>query len=54
MRSVLFVADAERSLPTRVSRDVDANELFCWLPQDDFSNLGMRAIDSTEITEPMT
>lgn len=38
--------------PTLVIRDLDANELFFWLPQDDFSNLGKPAIDSTEITEP--
>ena len=38
--------------PTLVIRDVDANELFFWLPHDDFGNLGKPAIESTEITEP--
>jgi catechol 2,3-dioxygenase-like lactoylglutathione lyase family enzyme len=37
--------------PTLVIRDEDANELFFWLPHDDFSNLGIPAIESTEITE---
>ena len=37
--------------PTLVVRDLDANELFFWLPHDDFSNLGRPAIESTEITE---
>lgn len=38
--------------PTLVIRDVDANELFFWLPHDDFTNLGKPAIESSEITEP--
>jgi catechol 2,3-dioxygenase-like lactoylglutathione lyase family enzyme len=38
--------------PTLVIRDMDANELFFWLPHDDFSNLGKPAIESIEITEP--
>ena len=38
--------------PTLVIRDLDANELFFWLPHDDFSILGTPAIESTEITEP--
>lgn len=38
--------------PTLVIRDLDANELFFWLPHDDFTNLGMPAIESGEITEP--
>jgi hypothetical protein len=38
--------------PTLVIRDVDANELFIWLPLDDFTGLGKPAIDSGEITEP--
>ena len=37
--------------PTLVIKDVDANELFFWLPHDDFSNLGTPAIASSEITE---
>ena len=40
--------------PTLVIRDLDANELFFWLPHDDFTNLGMPAIESSEITEPTT
>jgi catechol 2,3-dioxygenase-like lactoylglutathione lyase family enzyme len=38
--------------PTLVIRDLDANELFLWLPQDDFTNLGKPAIESSEIAEP--
>jgi len=38
--------------PTLVIRDVDNNELFFWLPHDDFTNLGKPAIESSEITEP--
>jgi catechol 2,3-dioxygenase-like lactoylglutathione lyase family enzyme len=38
--------------PTLVIRDVDANELFFWLPHDDFSNLGKPPIESTELTNP--
>ena len=37
--------------PTLVIRDADANELFFWMPHDDFTNLGKPAIDSSEITE---
>jgi catechol 2,3-dioxygenase-like lactoylglutathione lyase family enzyme len=37
--------------PTLVLGDLDANELFFWLPHDDFSNLGKPAIPSPEITE---
>jgi catechol 2,3-dioxygenase-like lactoylglutathione lyase family enzyme len=32
--------------PTLVIRDVDDNELFFWLPHDDFTNLGKPAIES--------
>lgn len=38
--------------PTLVIRDVDANELFFWLPHDDFSGLGIPPVESNEITEP--
>jgi catechol 2,3-dioxygenase-like lactoylglutathione lyase family enzyme len=38
--------------PTLVIRDLDANELFFWLPHDDFTNLGMPAIESSELTDP--
>ena len=37
--------------PTLVIRDPDANELFFWLPHDDFSNFGKPVIPSAEITE---
>jgi hypothetical protein len=40
--------------PTLVIRDVDANELFFWMPQDDFTNPGNPAIESSEITELAT
>ena len=40
--------------PTLVIRDLDANELFFWLPHDDFSNLGIPPIESSEITNPTT
>ena len=38
--------------PTLVIRDVDANELFFWMPHDDFSNLGKPPIESTDLTNP--
>jgi catechol 2,3-dioxygenase-like lactoylglutathione lyase family enzyme len=38
--------------PTLVIRDVDANELFFWLPHDDFTGLGEPAIESREGTSP--
>jgi hypothetical protein len=37
--------------PTLAITDVDGNQLFFWLPHDDFGNLGKAAIDSAEITE---
>jgi catechol 2,3-dioxygenase-like lactoylglutathione lyase family enzyme len=40
--------------PTLVIRDQDLNELFFWLPHDDFTNLGAPPIDSNDITEPST
>ena len=40
--------------PTLVIRDVDANELFFWLPHDDFTNLGLPTIESRELTNPTT
>jgi len=40
--------------PTLVVRDVDANELFFWLPHDDFTNFGLPAIESNELTDPTT
>jgi catechol 2,3-dioxygenase-like lactoylglutathione lyase family enzyme len=38
--------------PTLVIRDQDANELFFWLPHDDFSGLGLSPIESNELTNP--
>jgi catechol 2,3-dioxygenase-like lactoylglutathione lyase family enzyme len=40
--------------PTLVIRDRDGNELFFWLPRDDFSNFGKTAIAAAEITESTT
>ena len=40
--------------PTLVIRDVDGNELFFWMPHDDFGDLGKPAIVSNEITEATT
>lgn len=37
--------------PTLVMRDLDGNQLFFWLPHDDFSNLGKPPIDASDITE---
>ena len=37
--------------PTLVIRDLDGNELFFWLPHDDFSNLGKLPIEARGITE---
>ena len=37
--------------PTLVIKDLDANELFFWLPHDDFSNLGKPPIAAAGITE---
>ena len=36
--------------PTLVIRDIDNNEMFFWLPKDDFSGIGKPPIDSREIT----
>jgi catechol 2,3-dioxygenase-like lactoylglutathione lyase family enzyme len=38
--------------PTLVVRDLDANEIFFWLPRDDFTDFGMTALESSGITEP--
>jgi catechol 2,3-dioxygenase-like lactoylglutathione lyase family enzyme len=38
--------------PTLVVRDLDDNEIFFWLPQDDFTDFGMTALESSGITEP--
>ncbi|HEU4628125.1 MAG TPA: VOC family protein [Gemmatimonadaceae bacterium] len=40
--------------PTLVIRDLDGNELFFWMPHDDFSDLGKPAIASGDITEAAT
>jgi catechol 2,3-dioxygenase-like lactoylglutathione lyase family enzyme len=37
--------------PTLVIRDADANELYFWLPHDDFTNLGTSPQESRDITE---
>jgi len=37
--------------PTLVIRDVDENELFFWLPNDDFTNIGLAPTDSNDVTE---
>lgn len=34
--------------PTLVIRDLDANELFFWLPHDDFTGLETPALESSE------
>ena len=39
--------------PTLVVRDLDANEIFFWLPQDDVRDLGMPVLESSGTTEPM-
>ena len=38
--------------PTLVVRDLDANELFFWVPHDDFSNVGRPPIESSDIPGP--
>jgi catechol 2,3-dioxygenase-like lactoylglutathione lyase family enzyme len=38
---------------TLVVRDLDGNELFFWPPQEDWTELEMPAIESSEIAEPM-
>lgn len=40
--------------PTLVIKDLDGNELFFWMPNDDFSNLGKPVIESSEMTESAT
>jgi catechol 2,3-dioxygenase-like lactoylglutathione lyase family enzyme len=35
--------------PTLVVRDADANELFFWLPHDDFTGFEMSAVESSGI-----
>ena len=36
--------------PTLVIRDIDGNELFFWMPNDDFSNLGKSVISYANLT----
>ena len=45
---------AQWGRPTLVIRDMDGNEMFFWMPNDDFTNLGKPVIDSSEITESAT
>lgn len=40
--------------PTLMIRDQDANEIFFWLPNDDFSDLGKPALDVDYFAEPAT
>ena len=37
--------------PTLVIRDLDGNELFFWLPHDDFTDFESPELQSSEITE---
>lgn len=39
---------AQWGRPTLVIRDVDANELFFWMPHDDFCDLGDPPLESSE------
>jgi catechol 2,3-dioxygenase-like lactoylglutathione lyase family enzyme len=38
--------------PTLVIRDIDANEIFFWVPNDDFSHLGKAPLELMEVREP--
>ena len=38
--------------PTLVMKDMDANELFFWLPHDDWAALGMAALDLPKPPKP--
>ena len=42
---------AQWGRPTLVIRDVDDNELFFWMPDDDFTGLGKPAVASSAVTE---
>lgn len=37
--------------PTLVIRDMDGNEMFFWMPHDDFGDLGLPPIPTSGITE---
>ena len=37
--------------PTLVIKDLDGNELFFWVPHDDFTNLDVQSVESSETTE---
>jgi len=39
--------------PTLVIKDLDDNELFFWLPDDDFTGLDLPALESRGISEPV-
>ena len=39
--------------PTLVISDLDANELFFWLPHDDFTDFEMPVLESSGIREPV-
>ncbi|HTM31578.1 MAG TPA: VOC family protein [Vicinamibacterales bacterium] len=45
---------AQWGRPTLVIRDVDGNELFFWMPHDDFSGLGNVPLDPSERVELTT
>lgn len=38
---------AEWGRPTLVVKDLDANELFFWLPHDDFTGFGVSAVEAS-------
>ena len=40
--------------PTLVVKDLDTNEIFFWLPEDDFTDFGAVTVESRRITEPTT
>lgn len=37
--------------PTLVVRDLDGNQLFFWMPHDDFSDIGLPPIPTSGLTE---
>jgi len=45
------IARVDWGRPTLVVRDLDDNELFLWLPRDDFTGFAMPAPESGAITE---
>ena len=47
----ILVQRVDWGRPTLVVRDLDANEIYFWLPLDDFTDFGMMARESSETTE---